>query len=144
LLCLGFFVTDETNEIILDGIDAVLVQKGCGRTNHYAEIRELTWPPPIKLGKSSLWPRHESQLLLRAKVAGASDDELRALVRALLEQRARLMPRLDALSVAAANIALAPRFRHGALPQPIRPKTARRATRPKRTARRAARARAST
>jgi prophage regulatory protein len=57
----------------------------------YAWIADGLFPPPVKLGaKSSAWPASEVNTILAARIAGKSDDELRALVIELTEARKRL------------------------------------------------------
>lgn len=81
-----------TNDLRLDRLPAVLEQRGDSRTQLYLDIQRATWTPPAHLGRASVWPHHECQALVRARVAGATDDQLRELVRDLLEQRRALMP----------------------------------------------------
>ncbi len=62
----------------------------CGRTNSgvYADIADELMPPPVKLGaRMSAWPEHEIEAVLRARIAGKSADEIRALVRELVAAR---------------------------------------------------------
>lgn len=70
----------------------VLGLRGDRNTNLYDEIKRGLWPPPIKLGRRSLWLAHESQAVLGAIAAGASDEQRRQLVRELVSQRSTLMP----------------------------------------------------
>jgi hypothetical protein len=49
--------------------------------------------PPVRLGeKLSAWPSHEVDTLNRAEIAGATQDELRVLVKHLVEQRRQMRP----------------------------------------------------
>ena len=51
------------------------------RATIYAWIAAGLMTPPIKLGsKSSAWPAFEVNAILAARIAGKSDDEIRALV----------------------------------------------------------------
>lgn len=81
-----------TESLRLDRLPAVLEQRGDGRSSLYLDIQRGIWTAPVHLGRASAWPRHEVQALVRARVAGASDDQLRALVRSLLDQRIAMMP----------------------------------------------------
>jgi len=87
-----------TEDLILDRLPDVLEQRGDGRSSLYNDVQRGTWTPPVRAGRASTWPRHESQTLIAARMASATDEQLRAIVRALLEQRRAMMPRLEALS----------------------------------------------
>jgi len=88
--------------LILDPLPAVLEARGCGHSSLYVEIQEGLWTPPVRVGRASRWPRHERQTLIAARIAGATEEQLRALVRRLLEQRKAMMPQIAVLSGAAA------------------------------------------
>lgn len=61
------------------------------RATIYAWIAAGLMTPPIKLGsKSSAWPAFEVNAILAARIAGKSDDEIRALVVELTEARKHL------------------------------------------------------
>jgi prophage regulatory protein len=54
----------------------------------YAWIAAGLFPPPVKLGaKTSAWPCSEVNAVLAARIRGATEDELRALVVQLTEAR---------------------------------------------------------
>lgn len=53
----------------------------------YVLIGEGRFPPPVKIDRKSVWPEHEVEAVQVARVGGASDDELRALVKNLVAQR---------------------------------------------------------
>ena len=75
-------------DLKFERLPVLLSYRSDGRSSLYADIKKGTWTPPVRMGRASAWPAHETQALLAARLAGASDDELRALVRQLLEQRA--------------------------------------------------------
>lgn len=80
-------------EFSLDSINAVDNALGNAAPQRtYEQIRDGTMTRPIKCGRSSRWPRHEHQAIAAARISGASDDELRALVDQLHELRKRLRP----------------------------------------------------
>lgn len=61
---------------------------GKARSTVWGDTRDGTLPPPIRRGpKWSRWPSGEIDLIERAITAGASDDELRELVKELTEAR---------------------------------------------------------
>jgi len=61
---------------------------GMARPTLYEAMAKGLFPRPIKLGeKSSAWPASECNAVLAARIRGASDDELRALVVELTEAR---------------------------------------------------------
>ncbi len=62
--------------------------RGFKRGRIYQECREGLLPAPIKNGKRSLaWVLSEIRAVNRARIAGHTDDQIRALVSSLLEQR---------------------------------------------------------
>lgn len=64
---------------------------GMARPTLYEAMAKGLFPRPIKLGeKSSAWPCREVDAMCAARIAGKSEDELRALVAALTEGRKRL------------------------------------------------------
>lgn len=62
------------------------------RTAIYCGIRRGTFPSPVKLGgpRAVGWPAHEIDAVVRARIAGATDDQIKALVARLHAQRADL------------------------------------------------------
>lgn len=60
---------------------------GKGTTSVYDEIKEGLITPPIKRGRSSVWPEHEIAEIQRAIIAGAPEDERRQLVKRLVAAR---------------------------------------------------------
>ena len=65
-------------------------RKGTGRSTTYKEIAEGLWPPRVRLGPRAVGtPEHEADAVIAARVAGKSDDEIRALVRSLVAARSR-------------------------------------------------------
>ncbi|MDA8351556.1 MAG: transcriptional regulator [Pseudomonadota bacterium] len=75
--------------------EAVIARRGRSRSQLYLDIRHGVMTPPVRLrgGKLSAWPAREVDSLNAAEIAGATDDELRAVVRELLAQRAAGRPR---------------------------------------------------
>lgn len=75
-------------ELILDRRPAVEAASGKRRSQLYADVAAGTFPPPVKIGtRASAWVRHEYQRILAARVAGKTDDEIKALVAELVAQR---------------------------------------------------------
>ena len=70
-------------------IPAVLDRRGNrSRSQHYADIAAGTWTPGVALGKRArAWPEHEVEALLAARLAGATDEDMRRVVSELLAQR---------------------------------------------------------
>ena len=70
-------------------LPAVLAAYGKSRSSFYGDIGCGLAPRPIALGARSVgWPAHEVDALLRARIRGATEIELRDLVLALTRQRA--------------------------------------------------------
>lgn len=57
---------------------------GRSRSKIYADIKAHTFPAPVRLGTRSVaWVDHEINSWVQAKIAGQTDDELKALVASL-------------------------------------------------------------
>lgn len=83
-------------------LDTVISRRGRSRAQLYIDIKRGTMTPPVRLGeKLSAWPSHEIDTLNRAEIAGASQDELRALVQELIAQRTKGRSAPNTASVAA-------------------------------------------
>lgn len=68
----------------------VLSRRARGTTSHYRDINEGLFTHPVKMGiKASSWPESEVEALIRARIAGKSDDEIRSLVAKLEAARAK-------------------------------------------------------
>jgi prophage regulatory protein len=66
----------------------VLAQCGLARSTLYGRIAERLWTAPVNLGPRSVgWPESEIDAINSARIAGKSDDEIRALVGKLEQQR---------------------------------------------------------
>ena len=69
-------------------LPAVLERMGLRTTSIYGHAKAGLFPPPVKLtGRCSAWPEHEVAAIITARIAGRSDDEVRALVARLVAQR---------------------------------------------------------
>lgn len=68
---------------------------GTSRSGLYAAMADGLFPPGVKVGARSVaWPRHELDALNTARAAGLSDEEIRALVRRLVADRAKRLSKL--------------------------------------------------
>ena len=55
---------------------------------HYLDIKAGLMVPGVRIGANAVgWPDYELEAINRAKIAGATEDEIRALVRKLIEAR---------------------------------------------------------
>lgn len=62
-------------------LPAVKAESGLSRSTIYLRISQGLWPRPVSLGARAVgWPSYESEALNAARIAGKSDDEIRALV----------------------------------------------------------------
>ena len=62
---------------------------GKGKSTLYREIVDGFMPPLVHIGpRATALPEHESDAILRARIAGQSDDQIRALVVELVAARA--------------------------------------------------------
>lgn len=59
----------------------VLRERGRSRSAHYLDIQEGLFTRPVAIGQRAVgWPADEVSALNAARIAGKSDDEVRALV----------------------------------------------------------------
>ena len=59
----------------------VEIETGYSRSTIYLRISQGLWPKPVSLGPRAVgWPAGEVAALNSARIAGQSDDEIRALV----------------------------------------------------------------
>lgn len=66
----------------------VLASNGLSKSTLYKRVQLGTYTPPIKLGERAVgWPSNEVEALNAARIAGKSDDEIRALVKTLVAAR---------------------------------------------------------
>src|SRR5262245_46103735 len=64
------------------------------RSTFYQRIAEGLWPKPVRLGARAVgWPEHEVELLIAARIASKSVDEIRALVVKLEADRRTVVDR---------------------------------------------------
>lgn len=69
-------------------LPAVMAQRGRGRASTYNDVIAGLLTEPVKLGPAaSGWPDYEVAAINRARIAGKSDDQIRALVAELHAQR---------------------------------------------------------
>ncbi len=67
---------------------ALIQLRGTSHTTFYRHIKEGLWPPAVHLSaNTSAWPEHEVAAIDAARLAGATDDEVRTLVRKLVADR---------------------------------------------------------
>lgn len=68
----------------------VLALTAKSRTGHYADIKDGLMTPPVRLSIHSVaWPEHEITAINSARIAGKSNEEIRALVRDLVAARSK-------------------------------------------------------
>ena len=69
-------------------IPEVVARTGNPRSTLYWRASLGTFTKPVKIGaRASGWPDHEVDAIVRARIAGKGDDEIRALVTKLHAQR---------------------------------------------------------
>lgn len=66
----------------------VQAETGYSRSTIYLRIAQGLWPKPVSLGARAVgWPAGEVSAINAARIAGKSDEELRALVASLERDR---------------------------------------------------------
>jgi prophage regulatory protein len=69
-------------------LPAVLRERGRSRSAHYMDIQQGLFTPPVPIGARAVgWPADELATLNAARIAGKSNDEIRALVAKLAAAR---------------------------------------------------------
>lgn len=69
-------------------LPAVKSESGHSRSTIYLRIAQGLWTKPVSLGGRTVgWPASEISTLLAARIAGKSDEEIRALVKKLEADR---------------------------------------------------------
>jgi len=86
----------DSADFILERIDKVLELRDVGRAKHYKDIQNGLWTEPVTVGRSAFWPLRENLLLQRARIAGASEEQIKQLVRQLHAERKTFMPDIGA------------------------------------------------
>jgi prophage regulatory protein len=62
-------------------LPAVKAESGASRSTIYLRIQQGLWPNPVRLGPRSVgWPASEVAAINAARIAGKTDDEIRAVV----------------------------------------------------------------
>jgi prophage regulatory protein len=62
-------------------LPAVIRARGRSRSAHYLDIQQGLFTRPVAIGLRAVgWPSEEVQALNAARIAGKSDEEIRALV----------------------------------------------------------------
>jgi prophage regulatory protein len=58
----------------------------------YNNIKVGLWTEPVRIGQRSVgWPSHEVEAINKARIAGATDEQIRKLVTQLHEHRKELL-----------------------------------------------------
>ncbi len=69
-------------------LPAVKTESGLSRSTLYLRIAQGLWTKPVSLGGRTVgWPSSEVAALNAARIAGKTDDEIRALVNKLQADR---------------------------------------------------------
>lgn len=69
-------------------ISTVLQERGRSHSSHYLDIQQGLFTRPVKIGMRAVgWPANEVATLNAARIAGKSDEEIRALVTKLEANR---------------------------------------------------------
>lgn len=66
----------------------VLKKSGISKSTLHNRIKDGLFPPPISIGARAVaWPSNEVESLINAQIAGKTHDEMRLLVKVLVEKR---------------------------------------------------------
>jgi len=70
---------------VIQRLRSVLHERGRSRSSHYLDIQHGLFTRPVQIGLRAVgWPSSEVAAINAARIAGKSDEEIRALV-AMLE-----------------------------------------------------------
>ena len=62
-------------------LPAVIRERGRSRSAHYMDLQHGLFTPPVPIGARAVgWPADEVAMLNAARIAGKTEDEIRALV----------------------------------------------------------------
>lgn len=79
----------QTSKLTLKRAPEARAQFGIGRTTFYDWIERGVMTRPISLGARAVgWPSYELDDILAARIAGKSEEEIRALVTEMMAARA--------------------------------------------------------
>ena len=69
-------------------VSVVMAETAESNSGVYAKSKQGLLTRPVKIGpRASAWPSEEVQAIMRARIAGKTDDEIRDLVRRLMAAR---------------------------------------------------------
>ena len=69
-------------------LSETLAQRCKSRATHYRDINSGLYPPPVRVGKRAVaWPSHEVDQIIAGQIAGLSDEQIRVLVKRIVEAR---------------------------------------------------------
>lgn len=65
----------------------------CGRSTLYNRINEGLFPPPFSIGERAVaFCSHETDAIIKAMISGKQKDDIKELVKALIEYRQNVLP----------------------------------------------------
>jgi len=80
-------------------IPHVIKRRGRSRSQLYSDIQSGLMTPPVRVGLNiSVWPDYEIQQINAAEIAGSTRDEIKALVKQLIEQRVSMKPAIGKIA----------------------------------------------
>lgn len=69
-------------------LNDVLSLRGIGKSQHYEDIQDGLFTPPVKIGsRASAWPEHEVATINAARIAGKTEVQIRKIVIDLINAR---------------------------------------------------------
>jgi prophage regulatory protein len=78
---------------------ALQTRLGNSRAKIHRDVQDGLLPPPIRLGSRwSAWPDDEIDAIVRARIAGWTNDQLRGLVKDLVARRKNAAPMQDGIA----------------------------------------------
>lgn len=76
------------SRVRMQRLPEVLGETGKKKSSHYQDIKDGIFTPPVSMGcRCSAWPDYEVQAIIAARIAGKTTDEVRQLVKQLIEIR---------------------------------------------------------
>ncbi|HLQ12538.1 MAG TPA: AlpA family phage regulatory protein [Steroidobacteraceae bacterium] len=88
--CSGTHLRITTMQTILR-LPSVEAETGLSCATIYRRVAEGLWPKPVSLGARAVgWPAREVYAINAARIAGQCDQEIRALVLGLHQERGRI------------------------------------------------------
>jgi len=78
-------------------LKTILLRSTKSKSAHYNDVNAGLFTPPVKTGERSVaWPSDEVESIINAQIAGKTPEEIKLLVKVLIEKRKEAASTVDA------------------------------------------------